>query len=383
MKNLIILGVSGSIGTQALEVVRRSDDINLMGFSVNKNTGNLKAWLDEFQPDYVAITDEAAAEKCALLIQDHPKTRFFSGRDGLKALAAVEGADMVLTSVMGLSGLEATLAAIDKGRDIALANKETLVGAGSLVMKLAREKGVRILPVDSEHSAIFQCLSGYGNSDIKRLILTASGGPFRGKTREELQDVTVAEALNHPNWTMGRKITIDSATLMNKGLEVIEAKWLFDVSPKAIEVHVHPESIIHSAVEFKDNSVIAQLGNADMKLPIQYALNYPQRKTAVTEPLDLFKIGRLTFEKPDTATFPCLSLAYRSLEEGGLSSLILNAADEIAVELFLAGKIPFLHIPQIIEDSMERFKSSLQAPELSDILRKDGEVRQGLRLKYA
>lgn len=383
MKKVIIIGVTGSIGTQALDVIRKSEDIELVGFSVNNNVSDLKTLIDEFHPKYVAITSLDGEKKASEIVSKYSDIVFYTGADALEKIASVEEYDMLLTSVMGLSGLNATIKAIEKKKDIALANKETLVGAGKLVMKLAKENGVRILPVDSEHSAIFQCLSGYTNSDIKRIILTASGGPFRGKKVDELKNVTVAQALKHPNWTMGRKITIDSATLMNKGLEVIEAKWLFDMDAKNIDVHVHPESIIHSAVEFNDNSVIAQLGNADMRLPIQYALNYPKRCEAIAEELDLFKVGSLTFEKPDLDTFKCLRLAFDSIEEGGLSSLIVNTADEIAVELFLNNKISFLEIGDIIEKSMEEFKSSIIEPELGDILEKDKEVRKILKLRYA
>ncbi len=383
MKKVIIIGVTGSIGTQALDVIRKSEDIELVGFSVNRNIESLKSLIDEFHPKYVAITDIGGVKKAAEIISTYEDVIFYTGEDALVQLASVGGYDMLLTSVMGLAGLSATLKAIENEKDIALANKETLVGAGKLVMNLAREKGVNILPVDSEHSAIFQCLSGYTNKDIERIILTASGGPFRGRKIEELMDVTVEQALKHPNWTMGKKITVDSATLMNKGLEVIEAKWLFDVDPKSIDVHVHPESIIHSAVEFKDNSVIAQLGNADMRLPIQFALNYPKREKAIADKLDLFKVKSLTFEKPDMITFKCLRLAYDSITDGGLSSLILNTADEIAVELFLQRKISFLEIGNLIEASLDEFRSNIKDPGLEDILEKDREIRKILKLRYA
>ena len=285
-KKIIILGVTGSIGQQALDVIRQSEHLELVGASVHSNVAALDQVVEEFKLKKVCVSDEAAE-----LDLDYLGLKVYRGAQGLEDLAASD-CDMVLTSVVGLAGLQATVAGIKAGHDIALANKETLVGAGEIVMALAKEHGVAIYPVDSEHSAIFQSLQGYRNEDIKRIILTASGGPFRGKSREDLKSVTVKEALKHPNWTMGQKITIDSATLMNKGLEVIEAHWLFDTPAEDIIVHVHPESILHSGVEFQDHSVIAQLGNPDMRLPIQYALNYPDRLKAVVEPLDLFKVGR-------------------------------------------------------------------------------------------
>lgn len=383
MKNIVILGGTGSIGTQALDVIRKSDDLKLKGISVNRNLGNLKAIIDEFHPEYVAVSDEESALKCDLVKEGYGNCTYFTGKEGMVRLAGRDDYDMVLTSVTGLSGLEPTAEAIRHGRTIALANKETLVGAGSLIMKMADEYGSRIIPVDSEHSAIFQSIQGYSVRDIRRIILTASGGPFRGRKKEDLLNVSAADALKHPNWNMGQKVTIDSATLMNKGLEVIEARWLFDVKPENIDVHVHPESIVHSAVEFNDNSVIAQLGTPDMRLPIQYALNYPSRKNAVVERLDLFNAGRLTFEKPDTDTFRCLKLAFDSLKEGGFASLIINTADEIAVGLFLNGKIGFLEIPDILEECLEKFSVNVNEPDLSDILSKDREIREYLNLKYS
>ncbi len=346
---IMILGATGSIGRQALDVIRRSPHLQLVGASVHTNVVELTSLAIEFNLKTVCVSDDTAAMTFML-----PGVEVFRGAAGMEELARVD-CDIVLTSVVGLAGLKATVAAIEAGHDIALANKETLVGAGELVMALVKEKNVSIYPVDSEHSAIFQSMQGYTNKDIGRIILTASGGPFRGKSKSDLEHVLAKDALKHPNWNMGQKVTIDSATLMNKGLEVIEARWLFDVEPENIIVHIHPESILHSGVEFKDHSVIAQLGNPDMRLPIQYAFNYTKRLEAVVEPLDLFKVGQLTFVKPDMETFPCLSLAYLALAKGGYYPLIVNTADEIAVEGFLQGKIAFNEIPQLIEFAMNEF----------------------------
>lgn len=375
VKRIILLGATGSIGRQALDVIRRSSHLELVGASVHTNVAELTRLVLEFDLKNVCVTDDTAAMTFLL-----PGVQVFKGARGMEELVRCD-CDMVLTSVVGLAGLEATVAAIEAGHDIALANKETLVGAGSLVMALAKEKGVALYPVDSEHSAIFQSLQGYTNKDINRIILTASGGPFRGMTKQELEQVTVKDALKHPNWNMGQKITIDSATLMNKGLEVIEAHWLFDVPPEDIIVHLHPESILHSGVEFKDHSVIAQLGNPDMRLPIQYALNYPRRLEAVAEPLDLFKTGRLTFEKPDLLAFPCLSLAYEALARGGYYPLIVNTADEVAVEKFLEGKLSFNAIPELIAFAMDEFGSP-EAFTLPGVIALDGKIRRELWAAY-
>lgn len=357
---IIILGATGSIGRQALDVIRRSPQLELVGASVHTNVAELTRLAVEFDLKNVCVTDDTAAQNFLL-----PGVNIFKGAAGMEDLVRCDCA-MVLTSVVGLAGLKATVAAIEAGHDIALANKETLVGAGELVMALVKEKNVKIYPVDSEHSAIFQSLQGYRNKDIKRIILTASGGPFRGKTKQELDHVTASDALKHPNWNMGRKISIDSATLMNKGLEVIEARWLFDVAPENIVVHVHPESILHSGVEFIDHSVIAQLGNPDMRLPIQYALNETKRLEGIVEPLDLFKIGQLTFEEPDRETFPCLALAYFALSKGGYYPLIVNTADEIAVEQFLKGKLKFNEIPELIEFAMTEFGTPGEAASTAE-----------------
>lgn len=375
LTRIIILGVTGSIGRQALDVIRRSPHLQLVGASVHTNVAELTRLAVEFDLKAVCVTDDTAALTFHL-----PGVEVYKGAAGMEELARCD-CDMVLTSVVGLAGLKATVAAIKAGHDIALANKETLVGAGELVMALVKEKNVTIYPVDSEHSAIFQSIQGYTNQDIGRIILTASGGPFRGKSKADLAHVVAKDALKHPNWTMGQKITIDSATLMNKGLEVIEARWLFDVEPDQIVVHVHPESILHSGVEFKDRSVIAQLGNPDMRLPIQYALNYTKRLEAVVEPLDLFKVGQLTFEKPDVETFPCLSLAYLALTKGGYYPLIVNTADEIAVEQFLQGKISFNAIPELIEFAMEEFGQTTDFT-LDGVIALDEKIRQELWTLY-
>ena len=315
--------------------------------------------------------------------KEYPNIKVFSGIDGLVKVATLKEIDTVVTSVVGMIGLKPTIAAIEAKKNIALANKETLVVAGELVMNKAKENNVKILPVDSEHSAIFQSLSGYKNKDINKILLTASGGPFRGKTIEELKDVTVKEALKHPKWNMGQKISIDSATLMNKGLEVIEAHFLFDCDYDNIEVIVHPQSIIHSMVEYKDASVIAQLGSPDMRLPIQYALNYPERKGMIAKPVNFYELGALTFEKPDLETFKCLRFAYEAGKIGGLAPTILNGANEEAVALLLKEKIKFLQIAEIIEECMNVFKENYNDElTLDNIIKLDKKVREYIRSKW-
>ena len=315
--------------------------------------------------------------------ESYPEIKVFSGIDGLIKIATLDEIDTVVTSVVGMIGLKPTMAAIEAKKDIALANKETLVVAGELVMNKAKENNVRILPVDSEHSAIFQSLSGYKNKDINKIILTASGGPFRGKNLEDLKDVTVKEALKHPKWNMGQKISIDSASLMNKGLEVIEAHFLFDTDYDNIEVVVHPQSIIHSMVEYKDASIIAQMGTPDMRLPIQYALNYPERKGMIAKPLNFYEVGSLTFEKPDLDTFKCLKFAYDAGKIGGLAPTILNGANEEAVALLLEGKIKFLQIAEIIEECMNVFKENYYDElTLENIVELDKKVRKYIRNKW-
>lgn len=378
MKNISILGATGSIGTQTLDVIRNSNnEINLVGITANSSVAKIKEIINEFNPKYVAMMDKTSAENIkSYCTNNNLDIKVYDGILGLEKIATLDEIDMVVTSVVGMIGLTPTIKAIEAKKDIALANKETLVVAGDLVMKKAKEYGVNILPVDSEHSAVFQSLSGYTNKDIGKIILTASGGPFRGRKTEELLEVTVNEALNHPKWNMGRKISIDSATLMNKGLEVIEAHHLFDCSYDDIEVVVHPQSIIHSMVEYKDASVIAQLGTADMKLPIQYAINKRIRKNPIAKKLNFYEISQLTFEKPDLETFKCLALAYKAGKEGGLAPCILNSANEEAVELLLNKKIKFLDIANLIEDSLDEFNSykTLEVT-IENILSIDKKVR--------
>lgn len=377
MKNICILGATGSIGTQTLDVIREQrQDFTLLSISSNKNAARTIEIIDEFLPAYVTVMDSAAfLEVKAHCSSRSYKTEILQGMQGLNAIAAMPEVDMVVTSVVGMIGLEPTMNAIKAGKDIALANKETLVVAGELVMEEARKRGVRILPVDSEHGAVFQCLQGNEKRDVAGLLLTASGGPFRGKHLGDLTGITVDEALSHPNWNMGRKISIDSATLMNKGLEVIEAHWLFDMPYDKINVIVHPQSIIHSMVEYVDGSIIAQLSNPDMRLPIQYALNYPERKKSVIKKLDFFELQTLTFEKPDISTFGCLRLAYEAGKAGGTVPAIMNAANEAAVALFLNKKIKFLDIEKIIENCMDKFTASKKFT-IEDVISLDREVKR-------
>ena len=352
MKKISILGVTGSIGTQTLDVLRfHKDAFKLVGITANRNIELTLDIIKEFSPKYVAINHRESYEKLLELVnKEGLDCEVIYGMEGLVKVATLDEVDIVVTSVVGMIGLKPTVEAIRNGKDIALANKETLVVAGELVMREAKERGVKILPVDSEHSAIFQSLQGNYHNKIDKILLTASGGPFRGFTLEDLNEVTPEKALKHPKWNMGQKISIDSSTLMNKGLEVIEAHWLFNCPYEDIEVVVHPQSIIHSMVQYTDGAIIAQLGVPDMKLPIQYALNYPKRGENISEKLDLFKIRELTFEKPDLNTFKCLKLAYEAGEKGKLMPTILNGANEVCVELFLNKKITYLKIPEIIEE---------------------------------
>ena len=385
MKNISILGATGSIGTQTLDVIRNSnEEINLIGITANSSVDKIKEIVKEFKPKYIAMMDENSGniieEFCN---KEYPDIQVFKGINGLIKVATLDEIDTVVTSVVGMIGLKPTMAAIEAKKDIALANKETLVVAGELVMNKAKEKNVKILPVDSEHSAIFQSLSGYKNKDINKIILTASGGPFRGKTIDDLKDVTVKDALKHPKWNMGQKISIDSATLMNKGLEVIEAHFLFDTDYENIEVVVHPQSIIHSMVEYKDASVIAQLGTPDMRLPIQYALNYPERRGMIANPINFYELGALTFEKPDLETFKCLRFAYEAGKIGGLAPTILNGANEEAVALLLEEKIKFLQVAEIIEECMSVFKENYYDElTLDNIIELDKKVREYIRIKW-
>ncbi|MBE6749659.1 MAG: 1-deoxy-D-xylulose-5-phosphate reductoisomerase [Ruminococcaceae bacterium] len=375
MKSLIILGSTGSIGTQALEVAKR-DGYKVTALAAGSNIELLEKQAREFGVLAVAVFDEKAAEQLKHNLAD-TEIKVLGGVEGVCKIAEYDG-DIVLNAIVGIAGLRPTLTAINAGKDIALANKETLVTGGELVNKAAREKGVKILPVDSEHSAIFQSLQGAPEGSLRKILLTASGGPFYSKTRADLENVTVKEALNHPNWSMGAKITIDSATLMNKGLEVIEAVHLFGISADNIEVLVHRQSILHSAVELGDGAVIAQLGTPDMRLPIQYALTYPNRSDYAFERLSLTDIGTLTFEKPDTDTFRCLSLCIDAINEGGLAPTAVNGANEEAVKLFLDGKIKFLQIADLVEKALRNVKNKKDF-DLDDILETDKQAREFVR----
>ncbi|MBO8433786.1 MAG: 1-deoxy-D-xylulose-5-phosphate reductoisomerase [Tyzzerella sp.] len=374
--NISILGSTGSIGTQALDVVRavNNEDIKVWGITGNNNIDLLEKQALEFKPKIVAVMDEEKSIELKKRLKSE-NIKVMGGMEGLIEVATMNEVQTVLTSVVGNIGLQPTIEAIKSNKDIALANKETLVSAGQLVMNLAKEKGIKILPVDSEHSAIFQCIQGKQDNEIYKILLTASGGRFRGKTVDELKNVTVEEALQHPNWVMGKKITIDSSTLMNKGLEVIEAVWLFGVDVSQVQVVVHPQSIIHSAVEFDDGSIIAQMGAPDMRLPIQYALMYPMRKNLNFKRLDLIKQGTLTFEEPDMKTFKCLDLAFRAIKEGGTMPAVLNASNEIAVERFLNKEISFLQIPEFIEKAMNEH-SVIHNYNLNDVLSADKWARE-------
>ncbi len=374
MKEFIVLGSTGSIGTQSLEVARKLG-IRVTGLAAGKNVKLLEKQAREFKPISVAMSDENAAAELKIKLAD-TDISVLSGKEGVNAVAQGKG-DMVLCSIVGIAGLCSTLSAINAKKDIALANKETLVTGGDIVKREIAKNKVKLLPVDSEHSAIFQSLVGAPENALKKIILTASGGPFFGKTRAELKDVTVKEALNHPNWSMGAKITIDSATLMNKGLEVIEAVHLFDVTPEQIEILVHRQSILHSAVEFSDGAVIAELGTPDMKVPIQYAFTYPERGVKF-ENLSLSDIGKLTFEKPDTKTFKCLPLCIEAIKKGGLYPTAANGANEEAVKLFLEGKIKFLEIAELVEKGME-VGNAKKDFTLEDIYETDKLARQRVR----
>lgn len=372
--NIAILGSTGSIGTQSLDVIRQSPDLHVLGLSANHNIELLEVQAREFLPRLVCVCDEDKAKELKVRLAD-TNIRVVSGPEGMCEVATLDGADTVLTAVMGIAGLSPTIAAIKSGKNIALANKETLVAAGELVTALARQHGVSLLPVDSEHSAVFQSLAGLREKkQLKKIILTASGGPFYGKRREDLSVVTPEMALRHPNWDMGAKITVDSSTLVNKGLEVIEARWLFGAAPDEIDVVVHPQSIIHSMVEYIDGSVIAQLGLPDMRLPIAYALTYPDRIPLCGEALDLTKIGTLTFSEPDTAAFPALPLAYEALRAGGTMCAVYNGADEAAVELFLQRRIDYLDIASVIEGAMRAYTNT-KADTLGAVLDADRWAR--------
>ena len=374
-RGIAVLGSTGSIGTQALDVVRdQRDSLHVEVLSAHSNADLLIAQALEFKPNVVVIGDDAKWKQVNDALFDEG-IKVYSGAEALEQVVEVDGIDMVLTAMVGAAGLKPTLRAIDAGKHIALANKETLVVAGELVMGAARRKGIDIHPVDSEHSAIYQCLAGEFHNPIEKVILTASGGPFRGRSLDSLQGVTKAQALKHPNWEMGAKITIDSASLMNKGLEVIEARWLFDVTPDQIDVVVHPQSIVHSCVQFDDGSIKAQLGLPDMKLPIQYALTYPRRLKNDFPRFSFLDYPSLTFEQPDTKTFRNLALAFEALRQGGNAPAILNAANEIAVARFLRDEIEFLDLPRVVEHALERIAHQTK-PSLDDLVDADAEARR-------
>ena len=366
MKYISILGSTGSIGTQTLDIVENNKDLCVRGLAAGRNVELLEQQIRRFSPVIAALWDEKDAADLRVRVADLP-VKIVSGMDGLIQVVTEEKTQIVVTAIVGMIGIRPTMEAIMAEKDIALANKETLVTAGHLIMPLAKEHGVQILPVDSEHSAIFQCLQGFEKSKVRRILLTASGGPFRTRTRESLKDIQVEDALKHPNWVMGRKITIDSATMVNKGLEVMEARWLFNVGLDQIQVVVHPQSIIHSAVEYVDGAVIAQLGTPDMRLPIQYALFYPKRRFLNGQPLDLFQVGAMTFEPPRLDVFEGLALAYEAARAGGSMPTVFNAANERAVAKFLNREIGFLDIVRIIRQAMEHHQV-IVSPDLDQIL---------------
>jgi 1-deoxy-D-xylulose-5-phosphate reductoisomerase len=374
LKNISILGATGSIGTQTLDILREHPlKFKLVAISIGKNLELARKMIHEFQPELVSVQEH---DDCITLKSEFPKTKFTFGEEGLIEVAVYPSTDILVNAVIGSVGLNPTLQAIESGKTIAIANKETLVTAGHLVMESAKRNNVALLPVDSEHSAIFQCLQGEQEKTIERLILTASGGSFRDRTRKELEGVTVKEALNHPNWSMGAKITIDSATMMNKGLEVIEAHWLYDIPYEKIDVLLHKESIIHSMVEFHDSSIMAQLGTPDMRVPIQYALSYPDRlPLASSQRLDLALIGKLHFQEMDSTRFRCMQFAYEAGKKGGTLPTVLNAANEVAVAAFLDEKITFLQIEDLIEKALSKH-DVIQNPDLSIIQEVDKEARQ-------
>ena len=380
MKNIAILGSTGSIGTQTLDVARKNEDLRVVAVSAGKSVEKLEEQIREFHPILAAVWDEKAARDLKTRIAD-TDTKVVSGMEGLLELASMPESDILVTAIVGMIGIRPTMEGIRAGKDIALANKETLVTAGHLIMPMAREYGVSILPVDSEHSAIFQAIHGEENKEIHKLLITASGGPFRGRTTEELRNVTVADTLKHPNWVMGRKITVDSATLVNKGLEVMEARWLFDMDLDHIQVVVQPQSIIHSMVEFKDGAIMAQLGTPDMRLPIQYALYYPHRRYLDGDRLDFTKLREITFEVLDMDTFRGLPMAIQASREGGSMPTVFNAANELAVKKFLEEKIGFLDIYEIIAQSMERHKK-IAHPDLDEILSVEQDTYQWIESRW-
>ena len=372
-KNISVLGSTGSIGVQTLDVARMHG-IKVSALTANKSIELLEKQAREFKPDIVGVLNENAAEKLKIALGD-TDIKVIGGESGIIAAAQYEKADTIVNAIVGVAGLLPTLSAIEAKKDLALANKETLVAGGSIVMSEIKKAGIKLYPVDSEHSAIFQCLQGCPENALKKVILTASGGSFFGKSRDELKNVTVENALKHPNWSMGKKITIDSATMMNKGLEVIEASWLFDVGDEDIDVLIHRESIIHSMIQLKDNAVIAQLGTADMRIPIQYALTYPERLLSPAKELDLAEIANLSFAKPDYETFKCLALCREALRKGGIYPTVANAANEVAVQMFLDRKIGFLDIAEIVENALSEVDFDKDDITLEDILQADRETR--------
>ena len=381
LKNISVLGSTGSIGTQTLDVVRKNNDIKVVALSAGNNVELLEQQVREFRPSFVSMADDKALARLRARLSDVTGIEYGAGMGGLIHAAAMEQAEIVVTAVVGMMGIVPTIEAINAGKDIALANKETLVTAGHIIMKLAAEKGVRILPVDSEHSAIFQCLNGERQNKIHKILLTASGGPFRGRTIEQMRDIKVEDALKHPNWAMGRKITIDSSTMVNKGLEVMEARWLFGVELDQVQVVVQPQSVIHSMVEFEDGAVMAQLGTPDMRLPIQYALYYPERRFLDTQHLDFWKLNQITFEKPDMINFRGLALAYEAGRKGGNVPTMFNAANELAVAMFLDRKIKYLDIIDIIEQTMTNIEY-IDNPDVKQILDTEAAAYEFIRSRY-
>ena len=380
MKKIAILGSTGSIGTQTLEVARENKDLEIVGLAAGNNVKLLESQIREFHPKKVAVWTEEKAAELRVMVSDLD-VEILTGMEGLIEIAEMEESEMLVTAIVGMIGIRPTIAAIKAGKDIALANKETLVTAGHIIMPLAKECNVKILPVDSEHSAIFQCMNGENHGQLHKILLTASGGPFRGRKKADLENIQVEDALKHPNWAMGRKITIDSSTLVNKGLEAMEAKWLFDVDMDHIQVVVQPQSIIHSAVEFVDGAVIAQLGTPDMKLPIQYAIYYPDRRFLPGDRLDFWKLKQITFEEPDLETFTGLALAFEAAKRGGNIPTVYNAANEKAVAKFLNREIRYLEIPEIIGECMERIEK-IDAPNVDEILATEANVYELIESRW-
>ena len=380
MKNIMLLGSTGSIGTQTLEVVRTNEDMKVVSLAAYQNIDLLEKQIAEFEPEVVCVYKEEKALELKKRLQGK-KVTVLTGMEGLTACATVLTGTIVVAAVVGMIGIRPVIEAIQANKDIAFANKETLVTAGHIIMPLVKKMGVKFLPVDSEHSAIFQCLQGVRHKEVEKLILTASGGPFRGKTRGELEKVTLQDALKHPNWSMGKKITVDSSTMVNKGLEVIEARWLFNIDFNRIQVVIQPQSIIHSMVEFRDGAVLSQLGTPDMRLPIEYALCYPERRQCMGERMDFTSLSAITFEQPDTETFRGLALAFKAGKIGGSMPTVLNAANERAVSLFLREKISYLAMADLIEDAMEMHKV-MPEPSLEDILACEQEVYRYIDGRY-